>query len=117
MAITEAFAGTEVVGATEWSCPRDASYAIGSPQTSAGVYQVFLDLNDMVAGDILRIRFYEKVQATDTQRCFSEIILREVQSCPNWVAPSMVLMNGWDVSLLCIAGTSITVNWSIRKVA
>ncbi len=56
MAITEAFAGTEAVAATEWSAPRDLSYAIGSNQTTTGVYQVFLDVSGMATGNELQIR-------------------------------------------------------------
>ena len=115
MAITEAFAGTESVTTSEWSITTDT--AGPDVETSDGVFQVFLDVSDMVAGDILRIKFYEKVQAADTQRCFHEVILREVQSTPIWVSPSFILMNGWDVTLYAVAGTNITVTWSIRKVA
>jgi hypothetical protein len=118
VAITEAFASSQAVDTTEWSCPRDASYDAGSPQTGDGVYQVFLDVNDMVTGDELQIRVYEKVQAADTQRVVYQSTLIGPQSPPVWVSPSLILMNGWDVTLDQIAGTSgITVTWSIRKVA
>lgn len=114
MAITEAFAGSEAVGTTEWSCTTDT--AGPDAETSDGVFQVFLDLSDMVAGDELQIRIYEKVQSTDTQRVVYQSNLVGPQSPPNWVSPSLVLMHGWDVTLDAIAGT-ITVTWSIRKVA
>jgi hypothetical protein len=116
MAITEAFANTQAVGATEWSCPRDAAYDVGQPQTDDGVYQVFLDISDMVTGDELQIRVYEKVQSGDTQRIVWQSNLIGPQSPPIWVSPTLVLLHGWDVTLDAIAGT-ITVNWSIRKVA
>lgn len=116
MAISEAFAGTEAVSTTEWSCPRNASYAIGSPQTDDGVYQAFFDVSDMVAGDILEMRVYEKVQAGDTQRLLYMATLVGVQTNPVYVFPSLVLINGWDMTLKATAGT-ITVTWSIRKVA
>lgn len=116
MAITEAFAGSEAVGATEWSMPRDASYSSASPQTDDGIYQLMLDLTDMVAGDELQIRFYEKVQAAGTQRVLYQSSVAGPQSPAVWVSPSLVLVNGWDMTLDAIAGT-ITVEWSIRKVA
>ena len=116
MAITEAFAGTEVVVGTEWSCTTDT--AGPDVETSDGVFQVFLDVNDMATGDELQIRVYEKVQAADTQRVVYQSTLVGAQSPPIWVSPSLVLMNGWDVTLKQIAGTAnITVTWSIRKVA
>jgi hypothetical protein len=116
MAITEGFSGSEAVTATEWSAPRDASYAIGSPQTDDGIYQVFLDLSDMVLGDELRIRIYEKVTSASTQRIVFEAYLSGPQSEPTWVSPSLILMHGWDVTLQAVVGT-ITITWSIRKIA
>lgn len=118
MAITEAFANTQAIDTTEWSCPRDASYDIAQPQSDDGVYQVFLELNDMITGDELQIRIYEKVGSGSTQRILYQSNLIGPQSPPIWVSPTLILMHGWDVTLDQIAGTSgITVNWSIRKVA
>jgi hypothetical protein len=114
MAITEAFAGSEAVGATEHSCTTDT--AGPDVETSDGVFQVFLDVSDMVAGDILQIRVYEKVQSNGTQRVVYECVLRDTQAEPVWVSPSLILLHGWDVTLDALAGT-ITVEWSIRKVA
>lgn len=114
MAITEAFAGTEAVGATEWSCTTDT--AGPDVETSDGAFQVFLDVSDMVSGDELQIKIYEKVQASDTQRVVYQSNLVGPQSPPIWVSPALVLMNGWDVTLKAIAGT-ITVTWSLRKIA
>lgn len=116
MATTEAFAGSEAVSTTEWSLPRDASYTSASPQTDDGVYQVWLDLSDMVGGDELQIRVYEKVQSGDTQRIAYESILVGPQSPPQWLSIPFTLMHGWDFTLKAIAGT-VTVTWSIRKVA
>jgi hypothetical protein len=115
MALTEAFAGTQAVDSTEWSCTTDTSYDTGDLQTGDGIYQTFLDLSDMVAGDILQVRVMEKVGSASTSRVVYEAILREVQSTPNFVLPSLALIHGWDVTLKALAGT-ITVDWSIRKV-
>jgi hypothetical protein len=114
MAISEAFAGSEDVSTTEHSCTTDS--AGPDAETSDGVFQIFLDLNDMGAGDILQIRVYEKVQSSSTQRIVFESILRDAQAEPIWVSPSLILMHGWDVTLDALNGT-ITVLWSIRKVA
>jgi len=117
MALTEAFSGTVSVGTTEYSFPAAGNYSSGSPQTDDGVYQVFLDVSDMIAGDQLQIRIYEKCRSGDTQRIVYEVFLTGAQTQPIWVSPSLLLMHGWDVTGDTIAGTSITVNWSIRKVA
>lgn len=116
MAITELITGTEAVGTTEWSLATDTSYDTGDAQTTDGVFQVWLDLSDMIAGDQLQIRIYEKVRSADTQRIVYEAILTGAQSQPIWVSPSLVMMHGWDVTCDALAGT-ITVNWSIRQVA
>ena len=114
MAISEAFAGTEAVGATEHSCTTDT--AGPDAETSDGVFQAFFDVSDMVDTDILQIRCYEKVQSSGTQRIVYEAILRNAQAEPVFVTPSLILMHGWDFTLDALAGT-ITVEWSIRKVA
>lgn len=114
MAISEAFSGTKAVDTTEWSLTTDSSGP--DAETSDGVFQVFLDVSDMIATDILQIRIYEKVRSGDTQRIIFESILRDAQSEPIWVSPSLILLHGWDVTLDALAGT-ITVLWSIRKVA
>lgn len=113
MAIAEAFSGSEAVSTTEWSLTTDT--AGPDVETSDGVFQIFLDVNDMVTGDELQILIYEKVQSTDTQRVIFQSNLIGAQSPGVWVSPALVLMHGWDVTLDAIAGT-ITVDWSIRKV-
>lgn len=114
MAIAELYSGTEAVGTTEWSLTTDT--AGPDADTTDGVFQVFLDLSDMIAGDQLQVRIYEKVRSGDTQRIVYEAILTGAQAQPIWVSPSLVLLHGWDVTLDALAGT-ITVNWSIRQVS
>ena len=114
MAIAQLYAGSEAVSTTEWSITTDT--AGPDTDTTDGVFQVFLDVSDMVAGDILQIRAYEKVQSTSTQRIIFECILRDTQSTPVWVSPSLILLHGWDFTLDALAGT-ITVEWSVRQVA
>jgi hypothetical protein len=116
MAITEAWSGTEAVSTTEWSCTTDTSYTNADLQTDDGVFQGFFDVNDMVAGDQLQIRVYEKCRSGDTERIVYEAILTGQQPFPLFVTPSLVLMHGYDWTLDALAGT-ITVLWSIRKVA
>lgn len=114
MAATEVFTGTEAVSTTEWSLTTDS--AGPDAETSDGVFQCFLDVSDMVAGDILQIRLYETCRVGDTQRCAQEWILTGAQACPLWVSDAFILLNGWDFTLDALAGT-ITVLWSIRRAA
>jgi hypothetical protein len=112
MAVTEAYAGSEAVAGTEWSMTTDTA---GPDVTAvAGVYQPVVDLSDMVTGDELQFRVYEKAQAGDTQRVLLQLNLVGPQSPADTVFPAMMLINGWDMTLKAIAGT-ITVTWSIRK--
>lgn len=114
MAIAQLYSGTKAVDTTEWSLTTDTA----GPDADAtdGVFQVFLDVSDMIAGDELQIRIYEKCRSGDTQRIAYQASLVGAQAEPLWVSPSLILMHGWDVTLDAIAGT-ITVLWSIRQVA
>jgi hypothetical protein len=116
MPISEFVTGTEAISTTEHSLATDTSYDTGDAQTSDGVFQVFLDLSDMVTGDQLQIRVYEKVRSGDTQRIVEEWVLQGAQAKPIFATPALILMHGWDVTLDALAGT-ITVLWSIRQIA
>jgi flagellar basal body L-ring protein FlgH len=116
MAISEAFSGTNSSWGTEYSL-TNASTTIAN-QTAAGVYQLFLDLSAMASGDTYTVRIYEKVRSASTRRIVLEHVVTGAQSPPNWAFPSMVLLNGWDMTLICTAGTNTrAIEWSIRKVA
>jgi hypothetical protein len=118
MAITEAFTGTNAsVGNTEYSCPNAANYVAGGSagRTEDGIYQVFLDVSDMIVGDTLRIRIREKCLTTSTQQIIYESILSGPQA-DLWVSPSLILLHAWDVTIQATTGT-VSVSWSIRKVA
>jgi hypothetical protein len=120
MAITEAYSGSATITTTEYSAPSNANFVSGTGITAnPGVYQVFLDVSDMVVGDQLQIRIYEAVRSVapgNTQRTIYESILAGAQA-DAWVSPSLILLHNWDVTLDTLAGTTIVVNWSIRKVA
>jgi len=109
---TEFQSGTEAVAATEWSATTDT--AGPDSDTTAGCYQLVADLSDMVAGDDLRIRIYEKARSGDTQRVVYESIYVGAQSRPLFIAPALLLLHGWDATFYAAAGT-VTVNWSLRK--
>lgn len=107
----ELYSGTQAVDTTEWSCTTDS--AGPDADTTPGKYQLVLDVSNMVAGDTLQIRVYEKARSGDTQRIVQEWILPGAQSSPIWMSPEVTLMHGWDFTLDALAGT-ITVLWSIR---
>ncbi|MCB1711295.1 MAG: hypothetical protein KDH96_02080 [Candidatus Riesia sp.] len=114
MALAELYTGTEAVSTTEWSLTTDT--AGPDTNTTEGIYQAFIDVSDMIAGDQLRLKIYEKVRSGDTQRLLYQKVLTGIQSEPVFVTPALHLKHGWDYTLYAVAGT-ITVNWSIRQVA
>lgn len=115
MAISEHAAVSETVGATEWSLTTDTSGP--DTDTTDGVFQCFLELNALAAGDIFEFRVYEKVQSGSTQRLVYSAAFAGAQSAPVWVSPSLVLLHGWDMTLIKISGTDRAINASVRKVA
>ena len=115
MAITEAYTNSATIGTTEYSLPNNSTTPASI--SDAGVYQVFLDLNNLVAGDQFEIRIKEKATSGGTQRLAFLSVVEYIQSSPIWVSPSLILMNGWDVTITKTAGTDRSISWSIRKVA
>ena len=84
--------------------------------TDDGIYQVFLELAAMAAGDQYRIKVKEKVTSAGTQRIVYEAVVTGAQPGP-WVSPSLILIHGWDVTMTKLAGTDRSISWSIRQVA
>ena len=115
MAISEYKSGTASVSTTEYSLVNNST-TIATDATD-GVYQAFIDVSNMVAGDQLNINIYEKCRSADTQRLIYSSDLIGAQPQPIWVSPSLVLMHGWDITVTTVVGGTITVNWSIRQVA
>ena len=115
MAITEAYAGTETVTTTEWSLTTDT--AGPDADTNDGVYQCFLDLNALDKGDVFQFKVYEKGGSGSNQRAVYSVRFANAQSEPVWVSPSLILLHGWDCTLLKISGTDRAIDWSIRKIA
>lgn len=112
MAVSELYSGSASISTTEWSLNTNTSGP--DADTTDGVFQVFLDLSAMAAGDQYQIRIYEKCRSASTQRVIYESIITGTMA-PTWVSPSLILMHGWDVTLKKLAGTDRTLEWSIRK--
>ena len=115
MAITALYENSAVISTTEYSLPNNSTTL--TPKTDDGVFQVWLDLNAMIAGDQYELKIYEKVQSAGTQRLAETIVYTGAQSKAHMVLPSMIFMHGWDVTMKRLAGTDRTIGWSIRQVA
>lgn len=113
MAITAAYTGTATISTTEYSLVTNSTSLTSS--TNVGVYQVFIDTTNMAAGDIYQIAIKEKVISGGSQLNIYLAELDGAQGSP-FVTPTLVLMEGWDVTMDKISGTDRSFSWSIRKV-
>lgn len=113
MATTEYATLDQTVSTTEYSITDDSTSL--QAQTDAGVFQCFLDLANLAAGDTFRWRAYEKVKSDDTQRVVAEAFFTGAQSAPDWASPAFALINGWDFSIIKIAGTDRVITGSVRQ--
>lgn len=115
MAITEHEAGTKTTNATP---NTEETLQTTDPNTTDGVFQFFLDLNDLAANEVLTIRVYEKIISSGTTRVIFRDAIAGVLGADDqgWVSPAIVLLHGWKFTLSC-SGASAVVPWSIRKVA
>ena len=103
------------ISTTEYSLPGDG--AGPTVQTDDCILQTWIDFANMAAGDEYRVRLYEKVNGTGaTQRIVEQWSLVGAQSKPAFAMPTMVVGNGWDVTVTKIAGTDRSIGWSLRKV-
>jgi hypothetical protein len=114
MAISEHANGTRTAGT-----PPEASFtALGtSGDTTDGVFQFYIDCNNMANGDTIEIQLLEKVLSGGTARIVYEATLSNVQDEPIWASPALVLMHGWTLQMRQTAGTARTYDWSQRKIA
>ena len=115
MAISEAFQNVQTVTTTEHFLASDSTTK--TDQTADGVYQLWLELDALAAGDEYRIRVYEMVKAAGTSRIAMEWVVAGAQAEPLFVTPSLILLHGWEFSLQKLTGTDRSIEWSIRKVA
>jgi hypothetical protein len=115
MAISEAFQSSATIGTTEYWLAA-ASTTQGSGQSTDGVYQLWLELNNLANGDEFRIRAWDAISSGGTVRVVMEWTVAHAQSEPLYVTPSLIMLHKWDFSLTKLAGTDRSIAWSIRKV-
>lgn len=116
MAITQAY---EIDGVTISTNEISIVSGTTSLQTiaDAGCFQLWVDAYAMAKGDEFRVRIYEKVEVTGgSKKVVFQATLVGVQT-EIFVTPPLVLMYGWDMTLLRIAGADRAFDASIRKIA
>lgn len=104
--------GTATIGTTEFSIAQNANYSAGSPKTTVGYVQAFLDVSAVVAGDQFQIRILERVNG-GTQRVILTITVPP--STELYVTPLMLLGDGWDITIKKLAGTDRSILFSVRQ--
>lgn len=114
MAIAELYAGTQSVTNTEHSMTTDTTGP--DVDTTDGIYQAFIDVSAIAAADLFRVRIYEKAQSSDTQRVVYDAYIGGPQATPNYATPALMLMHGWDMTIIKVSGTDRTITWSIRQI-
>lgn len=102
------------ISTTEYSLPTDSTSR--TAQTTDCILQTFIDFSAMAAGDEYVVKFYEKYDSAGTQRLVEQWSLSGAQARPMFTMPSMIVGEGWDVTVTKVAGTDRTIYWSLRKV-
>jgi hypothetical protein len=102
------------ISTTEYSLPNDSTSL--TPQTDDALLQAWIDFGAMIAGDEYEWKVYEKVAGSGaTQRVIATGRLLGAQASPV-VTPTLVVGEGWDVTVKRIAGADRSIGWSLRKV-
>lgn len=101
------------ISTTEYFLASDSTTA--TYQTLDCILQAFIDFANMVAGDQYTVKVYEKINA-GTARAIYTAVLSGVQPSPH-VTPSLVVGDGWEVSVTRNAGSDRSIAWSLRTIA
>jgi len=109
-----AYSGSGTISTTEISMTTGSSGP--AVNTTAGIYQAYIDCNAMTAADEFQFAVYEKAVSGGTQRQVLNVHFRGVQATPIAVSPSLMLGIGWDMTLLKIAGTDRSLPYRIAQV-
>ena len=114
MALSQPYHGSLTVSTTELSLVSGTN--VLQSNTTAGVYQLFLDLSALAAGDSFRVRIKEKVNA-GTQGAIEDATIAGAVGLPIYASPSLLLLDGWDMTIINVEGTARIIPYSIRQVA
>lgn len=116
MALTiGAYNDSASISTSEYSLPNDTTSGVPSSITTDGIYAIKIYGASLVAADQFRFRIYEKILSGGTQRVLYECFITGLS--PALVFPSITLGNGWDITLLKVAGTDRTFEWNIDSVS
>lgn len=98
------------ISTTEYSLNADSTTL--AADTNDYAVQAYIDFANMAAGDQYEIRVLEKINAGSQLPIYTATVTG-VQTEP-FVTPSLILGEGWDVTVKKLAGTDRSIAWSIR---
>lgn len=96
----------------------DTEHTLGTdPDLTDGTFVLCVDLTNMVAADVLLLRWYEKTTGTgDTQRSSVIGSIAGAQTNDFWQSIPFVGIHGWKFTLEQTDGTGRSYDWSIRSI-
>jgi hypothetical protein len=103
------------ISTSEYSLPGNTSSGVPTAQTDDCILQAWIDFGAMTASEQYEVKLYETING-GTQRLVETWILTGVQSKPALALPSMIVGEGWDLTVKKLAGTDRSIGWSLRKV-
>lgn len=94
----------------------DTEHFLGTdPDTTEAVFQYVVDLSEMVRGDRVEIRVYEKpTSASDTALEVAMWPFLNEQTSPLFMSPALIMLWGHRFSLTQTDGTGRDFKWSKR---
>jgi hypothetical protein len=102
------------VGSGDQSCTLDTEHTLDT-ETTAGIYVLVLELNNLANGDTLIVRMKTKVKSGGTSRLAYEATFANAQSELNKYSPAIPI----DTELICtieqIDGTGRSIGWNLLK--
>ncbi len=107
MAYTEVTSGTLLLTTSEQT--------LGSAQTTAGVYELALDLNTLASGDVVEVRVYTKTRSASTARLLMSVPFANAQGTPNFVTVPIGSPHSVEFKAIQPTGTARTIEYSIRS--
>lgn len=114
MSLVALYENSATIGGTEYSLPANSTSLASI--TTDGCYQIYIDFSAITAvADEFEVIVYERIRSSEGQRAIYGPV--SIQRPEVLIIPSLLLINGWDVTVRKISGTDRSIAWSIRQIA
>jgi hypothetical protein len=111
MALSEVTSGTQ-------TAVLDTEHTLGSQQTDDGHYQIRVDLNNMINGDVTILRWYAVSISGGTERREGRAVFAHSQENPMAISVPVPGIHGVKFTLEQTDGTAgRNFDWSLMKIA